>query len=103
MHCDGICEYLSLSLSCLKVCVRLLFLFLSVEVCSTRSSSSIGQDSLPYPRDALLARVLGMVLCLSVCLSVCVRQSQVGVLSKPAKRIGLVLVWELISTYPTVF
>jgi len=52
-------------------------LFLSVEVCSTRSSSSIGQDSLPYPRDALLARVLGMVLCLSVCLSVSVSHKSV--------------------------
>ena len=47
-------------------------------------------------RYAMLARVLAMAMypCLSVCLS------QVGV--ETDKRIGLVLAWELPSTYPTL-
>jgi len=44
----------------------------------------------------MLARVLAMAMC--PCLSVCL--SQVGV--ETDKRIGLVLAWELPSTYPTL-
>jgi len=44
----------------------------------------------------MLARVLAMAMC--PCLSVCL--SRVGV--ETDKRIGLVLAWELPSTYPTL-
>ena len=52
-----------------------------------------------YLRDAMLVWVITMALCPSVC--VCL--SQVDVRSiEMAERIGLVLAWELLSTYPTL-
>ena len=53
-------------------------------------------NTLVYPRDAMLTRVLAMALCLSVCLS------QVGVLLKWLDGSSSFLAWRLLSTSPAL-